>query len=276
MRGRQHFARPAEWWDRSSAARADIDIAAVLARDLEPVDEFVVDLAGLQRVQHLHPGRQDELGAPVQPARRRFEARARGRSPARCALVVHLSCAARRARRSSGVGDALQRRAHSSRAAAQHVLAERLRSRLPANRTRRGRRCGRGHGDRQAARNTSPGPRGPPPCSRDIQPSPASAPPPAPLRPARACASSSSAIRSFSRSSRPRMRRAGAAFRSADPAAQLRHLAAREQRGEAAVGGVEQMMAFVEDIAQRAAPAACRWSRRWPASRCAACAITSA
>jgi len=42
---------------------------------------------------------------------------------------------------------------------------------------------------------------------------------------------------------------AGPAFGAADPAAQLRHLAARQKCGETAVGGVEQVMAFIKDIA---------------------------
>ena len=42
---------------------------------------------------------------------------------------------------------------------------------------------------------------------------------------------------------------AGAAFGPADPAAQLRHLETRDKRGETGIGGIEQMMAFVEDIA---------------------------
>ena len=72
----------------------DIGVAAFLARDLEPVDEFFVAFAGLQRVQHLDPGRQDQLGAPVDAARRRIDARARGAIELR-GLVVEPACAAR-------------------------------------------------------------------------------------------------------------------------------------------------------------------------------------
>ncbi len=62
---------------------------------------------------------------------------------------------------------------------------------------------------------------------------------------------------------------------TADPAAQIGHLGAGEKRGEAGIGGIEQMMAFVEDVAH--APLGRRIGGLIAASQsCAACAITSA
>ena len=71
---------------------------------------------------------------------------------------------------------------------------------------------------------------------------------------------------------------AGATFGSPDPAPQLGHLAARQAGGEAAIGGIEQMMAFVEDIAQAAAffDVGVSVVSSSPSQSALACAITSA
>ncbi len=46
-------------------SQADIDIAAVFARDLEPIDEFVVDFAGFEQLEHRNPGGQDQSSRAV-------------------------------------------------------------------------------------------------------------------------------------------------------------------------------------------------------------------
>ncbi|MEI9930924.1 MAG: hypothetical protein WDM89_10335 [Rhizomicrobium sp.] len=59
------------------AFEADIEIAAIVAFQHEPVDEFVVDLAGFQRIEHLHPGPGEMIFARRSSPRRTASMRAR-------------------------------------------------------------------------------------------------------------------------------------------------------------------------------------------------------
>ena len=189
------------------------------------------------------------LGAAVQPARRRFQPGA-GIGLERGGFVVHLLAqqtrqAGQRARRCASARAKV-------RAPREQVLRPRDGARLPAYRRHPGRRCGRGHGGKHLGQENFARARAGSRRAASVQPSPASAP-------AACTASSSASLRLFvigDQVLEPFFQSAhagaGAAFRSADPAAQLRHLAPRQQGGEAAVGGIEQMMAFVEDIAQPA------------------------
>ena len=102
----------------------DIEVAAVLALDLEPVDELVVDLAGVQRVEHLHPGGKDDLRAPLQPARAPLRCARAGRSrvPSSCRRAA---CADDSARRSSGAARRFEPDAQIARGL-ERLVAERL------------------------------------------------------------------------------------------------------------------------------------------------------
>ena len=160
-------------------------------------------------------------------------------------IFLRSSCASR-ASGSAMRFSARDKSAHRSR----NVVAQRMGLGFQRIESIAHRRCGHGHGCRLPPGKSRPDRAGCRLSRRAVQPSPASAPAACTASSSACCASSSSAIRSFSRSSSPRMRVRARAFRAANPAAQIRHLAARQKRGKTAIGGIEQMMAFVEDIAQ--------------------------
>ncbi len=76
MRRRQHMVRQRDRRIDPVPLKPHVEIASVLARDLEPVDKLLAALA-FELVEHLGPGRHHELAAPDEAARRRLDARAR-------------------------------------------------------------------------------------------------------------------------------------------------------------------------------------------------------
>jgi hypothetical protein len=85
---RQHVARQRDRRIDPVPFQTDIDVAPIVARDLEPVDEIGVALA-LQALEHLDPGRHHESPTPGEPARRGLDPRA-AVALELFGLVVHL------------------------------------------------------------------------------------------------------------------------------------------------------------------------------------------
>ncbi len=228
--------------------QSDIGVASVFAGQFEPVDEFFGDLAGLQRVQHLDPGGQDDLGTPIDAARRRRQPRL----GIRLKVAVLSSIFLRSSRASLASGSAMRLRPRDSSA---HRLQKLFAHGMGFSFQRVesiGVAAARAHmGIGEAEKDFARSPR----CGAQS------------LRPAFARQRGSGLHRILQRVLRgfvvgdqvlqPLVQAAhagaGARLGAANPAAQLRHLPPRQAGGKAAVGGVEQMMAFVEDIAQAAA-----------------------
>ena len=178
-------------------------------------------------VQHRIQAGRMRLGAAVQPARRRLEPRA-GIGLQLGALVVHL-LAQQRAPAAPAARRCASGRATRLAHRRQHVVAHRLRfgfQRIESVASL----AARPHMVHRPRRETLRPARAARRRSRCVQPSPASAPAACTASSSASCACSSSAIRSLSRSSSPRMRVRARPSGPADPAAQFRHLAARQQR----------------------------------------------
>ena len=226
-----------------------------------------------QRIQHRDPGRQDELGAPLQPARRRLDARALMRLRALSALSS--ICSRRRcASRISGSASRFSPRRDRSRAPRAIRSPSGCGSGFQRIEGVARRRCGRAHGRRPPRENLRPARAG---LRRDA-PSSLRRParrPPRPLLPA--------PLRGFVVGDQilqplfqPAHAAARAAFGPADPAAQFRHLASADEARRSRYPPHRTGDGLRRRHSARAARPACRWSRRRPASPARACAITSA
>ena len=231
---------------RSSPTSA---VAAFLARDLEPVGEIVADLASLQRFQHLR-------SRPAAPAWRGGPARApplpagRGcRAPASAVLssiFLRSSCASRVSGSAMRFSAARQLRAPPRSS----LLAHRMRLGFQRIKGIAVVAAGADMADRLPPGKLRPVRAGRRPSAAPSSLRPPARPPPAPRLPARAAPlhrrrSGPSAVLPA--------RACGCGRAPSGPRIQRRSSAISrpgQQGGEAAVGGVEQMMAFVEDIAQ--------------------------
>ena len=251
MGGAEDFRRQRHGGIDPMALEADIDVAAVFAGDLEPVGEFLWCFAGLQRVQHLPPGRQHQLGAAIQAACGRLQPGAGVRLQGR-ALVVHFP--AQQARQlQQRFGNALERQRQALHRP-HGVLTQRVR--LGLQRVKHiavvaaGADMGVDFRQQDFARVHS--------CEVG-RPAAVQARRPAfsrqragrqhgiVQRMLRLFVIGDQVFQPFFQSAHAR---AGAAFGTADPAAQLRHLPARQRSRKAAIGGIEQMMTFVKDVTQ--------------------------
>ena len=221
------------------------------ALDGEPVDEVGVGLV-VEAAQHRAPGGE------LERERAAVEPRASALDPAALAGVERLGLGSR----ARSAATAPRRRTGSSGSSRQRgELVGRLgqaRDRAAARRTPGRSRWSRprrapdllAHGGEEAPRRgpaTSPCGQPRPPVGRGQALARRSS-----RRRRACCASASSPSRSVSALSSPRARLPRRALGAAHPAAQLGGLDAARARGERAVGRVEQVVALVEDVAQRA------------------------